>query len=196
MDSKIQVLTDKIYLEGVEKGNAEAQRIVAEAEATRAELVKKAQAEAEQIVREAQKRAAELEKNTKSELKLYAGQTLESLKSTIVDQISGRIVSSNVKAALVDAGFMQKFILELAKNWTPGEQIVIKTSDAESLMNYFESNAKEMLDKTVTIELLEGVATSFTISPKDGSYKIEFGEEQFASLFKSFLRPRLVEMLF
>ena len=33
MDAKIQELTDKIYTEGVEKGQAEANRLIAEAEA-------------------------------------------------------------------------------------------------------------------------------------------------------------------
>ena len=32
MDSKIQELTDKIYREGVEKGNEQAAKIIAEAE--------------------------------------------------------------------------------------------------------------------------------------------------------------------
>ena len=32
MDAKIQELTDKIYTEGVEKGQAEANRLIAEAE--------------------------------------------------------------------------------------------------------------------------------------------------------------------
>ena len=36
MDTKIQELTDKIYKEGVEKGNEEAGRIIAEANAQRA----------------------------------------------------------------------------------------------------------------------------------------------------------------
>ena len=35
MDTKIQELTDKIYKEGVEKGNEEAERIISEAKAQR-----------------------------------------------------------------------------------------------------------------------------------------------------------------
>ncbi len=196
MDSKIQELTDKIYREGVEKGNTEAAKIVSEAEAKRAELIKQAKAEAEQILSDAQKKSVDMEAKTKSELQMYASQMRESLKSEIADQLTGQIVSSNVKAAIADPDFVRQLILNLAKNWHVGEQIVIGTADAEALTAYFAANAKDLLDKQVKIEEVGGKPADFTISPVNGAYKVMFGEEQFINLFKSFLRPKLVEMLF
>ena len=76
MESKIQELTDKLFREGVEKGNEEAQRIVEKANGEAAGIVKNAQKEAEEIVAAAEKKAAELLNNTKKELGLYAGQTV------------------------------------------------------------------------------------------------------------------------
>ena len=64
MDTKIQELTDKIYKEGVEKGNEEAGRIIAEANAQKDTILKDAEAEAKRIVAAAEKQAAELKKNT------------------------------------------------------------------------------------------------------------------------------------
>lgn len=145
---------------------------------------------------DAKKKATEFQQNTESELKLYAGQMLESLKSTIVDQISGEIVSANVKAASTNPEFMQQMMLDMAKNWASGESIIISTQNATALQSYFESNAKDLLNTKVTIKEVNNQPVAYTIQPKDGSYKIEFGEEEFINLFKSFLRPRLVEMLF
>lgn len=196
MDSKIQELTDKIYREGVEKGNEQAAKIVAEAEAKSAETINNAKAEAERIVSDAKKKATEFQQNTESELKLYAGQMLESLKSTIVNQISGTLSTANVKAATANPEFMQQMMLEMAKSWASGEKIVISTQNAAALKSYFESNAKELLDSKVTIKEVNNQQVAYTIQPQDGSYKIQFGEEEFINLFKSFLRPRLVEMLF
>ena len=71
MDTKIQELTDKIYKEGVEKGNEEAGRIIAEANAQKDTILKDAEAEAKRIVAAAEKQAAELKKNTEAELKLF-----------------------------------------------------------------------------------------------------------------------------
>lgn len=70
MDTKIQELTDKIYKEGVEKGNEEAGRIIAEANAQKDTILKDAEAEAKRIVAAAEKQAAELKKNTEAELKI------------------------------------------------------------------------------------------------------------------------------
>ena len=64
MDTKIQELTDKIYNEGVEKGNEEAGRIIAEANAQKDTIIKDAEAEAKRIVAAAEKQAAELKKKT------------------------------------------------------------------------------------------------------------------------------------
>ena len=43
MENKVQEITEKIYREGVEKGQAEVQKIVEAAEAEKAALLKKAQ---------------------------------------------------------------------------------------------------------------------------------------------------------
>ena len=89
MDTKIQELTDKIYKEGVEKGNEEAARLIADAESQKAKLLADAEAEAKQIVAAAEKQAAELKKNTEAELKLFAAQSVEALKSEITNLITG-----------------------------------------------------------------------------------------------------------
>ena len=58
MDTKIQELTDKIYKEGVEKGNEEAGRIIADANAQKQAILTEAEAEAKRIVAQAEKQAA------------------------------------------------------------------------------------------------------------------------------------------
>ena len=73
------------------------------------------------------------------------------------------------------------------------EPIVISTSDAEGLKKYFTAaQAKELLDKGVKIEQVNGIKTLFSVSPADGSYKVNFGEEEFMNYFKErFLRPAI-----
>ena len=179
MENKIQELTDKIYREGVEKGNEEAQRLIDEAQKKAQKLIADAQKEAEGIIANARKSADELTENTKSELKLFAGQALDAVKGFIADK-----------------DFFNKFIVTLATQWSANEPIVISVKDAESLKKYFASNAKNLLDKGVKIEEVNGAKALFSVSPADGSYKVNFGEEEFENYFKEFLRPQLVKMLF
>lgn len=196
MDTKIQELTDKIYREGVEKGNEEATRIIAEANNQKDSIIAAAEAEAARITSAAEKDAAELKKNTESEMKLFASQSIEALKSEITNLITGQITSENVKPVVADKAFMQKVILSIATEWAKNGALTIQTAEADELSKYFESNAKELLNKGVKIEKADTQEAAFAIAPSDGSFKVTFGEEEFMEFFKEFLRPKLIEMLF
>ena len=196
MENKIQELTDKIYREGVEKGNEEAQRLIANAQEEAKKIIEDANKEAESIVATARKSADELAENTKSELKLFAGQAVNALKSEIATMVTNKIVDADVKAFAANKDFLNAFIVALASKWSVNEPIVISTSDAEGLKKYFATQAKNLLNEGVKIEQVNGIKTLFTVSPADGSYKVNFGEEEFMNYFKEFLRPQLVEMLF
>ena len=111
MENKIQELTDKIYREGVEKGNEEAQRIVDEARKEAEKLLADARQEAETIVAEARKQSDELAENTKSELKLFANQSLSALKTEITNLLTNQTVSQTVKGFVSDKDYFNKFIL-------------------------------------------------------------------------------------
>lgn len=196
MENKIQELTDKIYREGVEKGNEEAQRLINNAREEAAKIIEDARKEAESIVVAARKSAAETAENTQSEIKLFAGQAVNALKSEITSLLSNQVVTEAVQGFVADKDYLNKFIVSLATQWSINEPIVISTANAESLKKYFAANAKALLDKGVKIVQVNGTKTLFTISPADGSYKVNFGEEEFENYFKDFLRPQLVEMLF
>lgn len=196
METKIRELTDKLYREGVEKGEAEAVRLIDEAQNRRRNMVDNAQQEAKEIVDKAQKNAHETKKNTESEIKMYASQAVETLKSEIANLITNKLTASAVKSAFDTPGFMQKIILQLVSEWPKSENLVIGTEDAAMLKSYFETNAKELLDKGLQIDQVNGKPRSFTIAPADGSYKINFGEEEFVEYFKDFLRPQLIDLLF
>ena len=196
MENKIQELTDKIYREGVEKGNEEAQRLVSNAREEAAKILEEARKEAEGIVASARKSAAEIAENTQSEIKLFAGQAVNALKTEIASLLTNQVVSDAVKGFVADKDYLNKFIVSLATQWVADEAIVISTADAEGLKKFFAANAKATLDKGVKIEQVNGNKTLFSISPADGSYKVNFGVEEFENYFKEFLRPQLVEMLF
>lgn len=193
---KIQELTSKLYSEGVEKGKEEAEKILAEAKTQKKQILEEAEIRAIQIIEAAKKEAAELKSNTESELKLYSTQSSEALKTEITNLITEKLTSANVIAATTDKAFMQKVILELVKNWANDEKLTIGVETANELESYIASNAKDLLDKGLKIESVNGIKTGFTIAPEDGSYKVKFGEEEFMEYFKEFLRPQIHKLLF
>lgn len=196
MESKIQELTNKLLAEGVDKGKAEAEKIVAAAKEESANIVADAKKQAETIVASAKKEAETLDENTKSELKMYASQALSALKTEVANVLTDASVKQVVNGMVADKDFMNQFVLKMAEKWGAQEDIVISTEDAESLKALFAAKAKSLLDKGVKIEEVHGQKALFSIQPADGSYKLNFGEEEFENYFKSFLRPQLVDMLF
>ena len=195
MENKIQELTEKIYAEGVEKGQAEAERIIEEAKAKAAEIIKEAHAQADSIITAVKKSLAELEANTRSEIKLYGAQAVGAIKSEAATVVTDTVVKAAVKETLT-GDTMKALLVKIAERWSADEPIVISAQEATDLKAYFAKNAKALLDKGVEIKQVNGIRTSFSIAPADGSYKVNFGEGEFEAYFKAFLRPQMVELLF
>ena len=196
MDAKIQELTEKIYNEGVKQGQVEADRLIAEADARAKKIEADATARAEEIIKSAEHRSSELKKNPESARRLYTAQLIDSLKSSISNQIQGEVAKNSVQALSSDPSFVREFILKLAERFDLTRGIEISTADAEGLQAYFTSHAKSLLESGVSIRSVAGKPTDFTVAPKDGSFKVQFGEAEFIELFKSFLRPEMNRMLF
>ena len=189
-------LTDKIYAEGVEKGNAEAQQIVDKANAKAAEIIAEAEKKAAALVAAAESKSADLDKKTRAELKLYAEQSVNAVKTEITNLLADKIAADSVKAATTDAKFMQGLIAKLAEQMAKDGDVLIEAKDAEALKKYFAANAKGLLEKGVKIAEVKGIKTDFTIQPAKGGYKLAFGDAEFIAYFKEMLRPQLVEELF
>ena len=196
MESRIQELTNKLLNEGVEKGKVEADKIVLAAKDESAKIISEAQQQAKEIVEAARKDADVLDGNTKAELKMYASQAISALKTDVANMLTNAVVKDVVAGIVADKDFMNQFVLKLAEKWGAQEEIVISTEDAAKLKSLFAAKAKNLLDNGVKIEEVHGQKALFSIQPADGSYKVNFGDEEFENYFKSFLRPQLVDMLF
>ena len=189
-------LTEKIYAEGVEKGNQEALQIVEKANAQAADIVAQAEKKAAAIVADAEAKAQELNKNTRAELKLFAEQSVSAIKTEVANIITDTVVNDSVKAAISDAKFMQSIIAALAEQMAKDGNVTIEAKDAEALTKYFVANTKGLLDKGVKIVEVKNIKTDFSIVPEKGGYKLNFGEKEFVAYFKEFLRPQLIDILF
>lgn len=196
MDSQIQALTEKVYQEGVLKGEQEAAKILADANVQAEQVERDARTRAEQIIAEAQRSASELKSNTERELKLNASKLIEATKASIVDVLAGRIAGDSVQALTANPELLQRVVLEIAKGFDLKHGVEITSSQAEELKAYFAQNAKALLEEGLTIKQVAGKATQYTIRPQNGSFKVEIGEQEFVELFKSILRPQLAQELF
>ena len=201
MENKLKELTDRLYGEGLEKGRLEADRLVAEAKEKAAAILAEAKAEAEQIVKKAEDKAADTEKNSMTEISLAGRQAVAKIKSELAGVIIAKTSTEAVKAACVDAEFVKKLLLEVAKNWTgAAEQVSLKALLPAALeaefSKVFEVSAKELLAAGVEVGYSKEVKTGFKVGEKDGGYYISFTDESFEALLDEYLREKVSQLLF
>lgn len=197
MNDQLQELLSKVYEEGVAKANAEAEKILDKAKAEAEGILQKAKADAEAELKAAEKQAAELKKNTEGDLKMASNHTLSALKQKITDLVLIKSADAGAKAGFADPKFVQDIIKAALAAWkeTGGNLVLAKELEAK-LDEGFLSSIKQSFDGKLTVDFSPQIKAGFSISPADGSYKLSFSDEDFANLFKNYLRPRTAKILF
>ena len=201
MENKLKELTERLYGEGLEKGRVEADRLVAEAKEKATTILTEANAEAEQIVKKAEAKAADIEKNSMTEITLARREAVAKIKNELATAIIAKSSTAAVKAATVDAEFVKKMLLEVAKNWSgAAEQVSLKALLPASLeaefSKVFEASTKELLAAGVEVGYSKDVKSGFKVGAKDGGYYISFTDESFEALLEEYLREKVSQLLF
>ena len=148
-NNKLQELTRKLYNDGLEKGRAEADALVAEARQQAAAIVAEAKAAAEAEIKAAQTRSKDIEKNTLTEIALAGRQAVAKIKTEIADAVIMKSTGKAVAGAASDPAFVKEMLLAVAKNWTSN------TSDVS--LSALLPEAKRLLHIVYRRELLRAV---------------------------------------
>ena len=198
MENKLQQLTQKLYDEGLEKGRAEADRLVAEAKKEAAKIVAEARAQAEDIVRKAQDKAEDVEKNTMTEISLAGKQAAAKIKS----EIASMSTAAGVREAVMDPAFIKEMLLSVAKNWNGADagkvelKALLPEADRAKLDEAFGKSARELLSAGIEVGYSKEVKTGFKVGAKEGGYYISFSDADFDALLGEYLREKVSDMLF
>jgi len=197
MSDQLQELLQRVYEEGVNKAKAEAEQILEKAKSEAADIVQKAQAEADRIISEARKQAEDLKRNTESDLQMSAQNTLNAVKQKLTDIFLDEAFNTKLQESFSDPQFLQKLILETVAAWKESEgTIIISQNMEDKLDKFFLQSLSEKASKGLKVEFSPQMKSGFALTPSDGSYKLSFTDEDFANLFKSYLRPRSNKILF
>lgn len=202
MENKLQQLTQKLYDEGLEKGRAEADRLVAEAKERAARTIREAEAEAGRILSEARVKADDVAKNTMTEIALAGKQAVAKIKSEIASLIVARSTSDAVKGAALDPEFVKQMLLTVARNWNGADsshgdlQALLPEREREAFAKTFDAAAAELLAAGVEVGYSERVKSGFKVGARDGGYYISFSDEAFDELLREFLREKVYRLLY
>lgn len=196
MENKLQELTRKIYSEGVEKATEEANLILDKAQKEADELKKQAAKQAEEIINEATKNAEEMKRNAQSEMRMSSKQAMSALRQQIATLVTAKVVDAPVKEAVSDKTFMGEMIGKALESFSNSATLVMPKEDEKSLEKYFGKRLDDVLKSGVDVRFDDKIKGGFKIGPKDNSYLVSFTDEDFEAFFRSFMRPRSINLLF
>jgi V/A-type H+/Na+-transporting ATPase subunit E len=202
MQTKLQELTEKIYQEGINKAREDAEKLLSSAQSEADNIVAAAKKQAAEILRDAEKQAAETKQNAMNELQLSARQLVSDTRQKVVNLIENKVVEPQVKASFSDLEFNRQVIKTLVENWNPKSDepvdinVLLPKEKQQEFETFFKNKTTDFLGKGVEVSFTDKIKGGFKIGPKQGGYLISFSDEDFDNLFRGYLRPRLIEMLF
>ena len=202
MRDKLQELTEKLYTEGLSKGQRTGEEMIAKAKQDAASIIANANEEAKSIVSKANKEAEELKAKVDSDIKMATVQTLSAIKQKIESEIIKMTVSEPVKEALTDKEFVQKIIGETVKAFdvksgsTASLEVLLPLSMKSDLDNHLKNAIAKLFGGGFEMKFDKNLTSGFKIGPKDGSYHLSFSDKDFESLFSEYLRPATRKIVF
>ncbi|MCH4896664.1 MAG: hypothetical protein N4A32_04975 [Marinifilaceae bacterium] len=201
MNDKLNIITEKLYADGVEKAKEESNKMILDAKNQAQIILEKANSEADEILTKAKKEADDLERKVLTDLRLGGAQAVTSVKQTIESLISDSL-SKDISSSVFDSNdFIEKLVLEVVDKWKDEKDVsdlnlVMSPEMKQSFDNGLKLKMKSLLDKGVDIKFDNIDGKGFEIIPNNGSYKIDFTDELFAKYFADYLRGFTKELLF
>ena len=199
-DNKLELLTKKIYEEGIEKAQNDAKEILDNANNKANSIIKEAENKANAILEKAQNDSAILRQKTETELSMSAKQAMASLKQQITTLISNKIASDMTSVAFKDKEFVHELMMKVIEKWNVDSNmdinVIMNDKEKEDFEKYLLAKYKNLLDNNLTLVTNDNQKDGFVIQPKDGSYKVTFSEKVFEEFFNAYLKEYSKKLLF
>lgn len=201
MNEKLNIITEKLYNDGLVKAKEEADNILRDAKKQAEGIIEKANKDAGTIVVEAKKESADLKHKVEAELRLGGEQAIAAIKQRIVTLVSDEISSKSSTEAFKDTKFVENLILTVVEKWKNDEglydlNIILSEDLKEETETFFASKAKVLMDNGLSVDFKANENKGFVLKPQDGSYQINFTDEVFNNFFSDYLRGFTKKLLF
>ena len=199
-DNKLDILTKKIYEEGIEKAQNDAKDILYKAQQEAENIVKEAEEKAKAIMEKAQNESASLRQKTETELGMSAKQAVAALKQQITSLIANNIAVDMTTAAFKDEEFVRELMSKIIEKWNAegnaSLNVMMNDKEKEAFEKYLLAKHKNLMNDNLTLLVNASQKEGFVIQPKDGSYKITFSEKVFEEFFNAYIKDYTKKLLF
>ncbi len=202
MASTIEEFVSKLQADGVQAGQAEADKIIAQAQKQAEQIVQQAKAEAEKIVSAAKKEADSSLAKSKTEMELAVRDAVKKLRRSIAAGIEV-ILAAPVQEPLQNSEFLSKLLHEMVMEYVkadiahkPEIKINLKPEMHQKLVAWAIGEIRQAVEgKSARLDLkgnLRKAGFEFTIV---GGATVEVSEDSVVAALAEMVGPRLREIL-
>ena len=201
-ENKLDILTKKIYEQGIEKANHDAQEIVENANKEAEKILGEAKRQALEIVEKANKEAEELKTKVTADVKMAATQSIAVTKQEIERMVVTNAAEQGVKANLSSADFVKELVKSVVKAFNPDNaspvalDLIMPENLKAEVEPFVKNEIAKMFKAEVNVEYSKKMNGGFKVAPKDGGYVIQFTDDEFTQLIANYLRPATKKILF
>lgn len=188
MAEELQSLIEKINRDGVEKANAEAERIIAAANATAAATRKEAEEKAKDIMAEASLKAVEDAKRAEKAITQAARDAALKVKDAIASLLEGLLLK-DVEAALADPATVAALAGDAVKELVGDGEI----SAGPKLVDALKAQLAAKPEFKVTLD--DTLGSGFTVKLDGGRVEYDFTGATVAAELAKRLRPDIAKLL-
>ena len=188
MAEELQSLIEKINRDGVEKANAEAERIIAAAKEQASRIVAAAKDEAAKSTANAKAEAEVSAKRAEETLRQAARDAVISVEGAVTAMLE-RLLTADVNAALSDPATASAIAAEAVKELVGTGEVASGAKIADALKSQLaaKQNLKVVLDETL--------GAGFTVKLDGGRVEHDFTGPTIAAELAKRLRPDLAKLM-
>ena len=181
MENKLDILTQKLYNEGVDKARQEAENIINQAKQEAEKIIADAKAKVAQMNADAETEVSNLKKKAESEMTLSARQAI-------------------TKIGFEEKAFIQELLMTIVKKWDVAGgnlnmEILLSENEKATFESFVAAKYKDLLDKGLDVKV-GNLEEGFVIQPKDGGFQIAFSEKLFEAFFNQYMKGFTKKLLF
>ncbi len=200
MEDKLQTIIDKVYQEGVEKSQRDADEILQKANEQAQTILETAQQQAQQTKESALEETRKIRRDVLAELQFAQLEALGNFKQQVTDILAQYSINGSLKKAFDNVEFLQNLMCIATEKWDKAEDqislvLLLPETQQSELNELLIEKSKEALKEGIDIRIDQHTSRGFRIESKSEGFYISFTSDDFEQFFLRHLRQKTLDLL-
>ena len=198
MEIQLQELIDKIRKDGVDAGEAQAEKILVSAKEEAQRIIAEAQAEADKILVNAKNENMRMVKSSEDAIRQAGRNLLISFRESVARELKA-IIGESVDA-VYSSQLLEKIIVDVVERWSINPEVqnltvILNNDDVERLEKTLIASLKERVKKGVTLKANDNFDGGFRIVANDDDVYYDYSEDTVVEMLSNYLSPKIAKLM-